>query len=406
MRILHVIPYMHARAGGPPVAVEKFVQESKGFGCISQIVTTPVFCDGDGSVLLERLNGIATTTCLVQRGPGLFLSQTAGRKIVERIRWADIVHVHTLWNPINTLVRRGCADNSRPYVLMPHGMLDPYSLNVKRWRKSTYLWAMERKNLAAAQRLIYTTPDEGELAARQISYLPKGVVVPLGGDAPGESVEDLARQFLNNFPVARGRRQVLFLGRLDFKKGLDRIFAILPSVLSVFPDLLLTVVGGGSPNFVKSLEKEAAAHGFKQNLLMTGMLSGPLKWGAYASAELFVLPSRQENFAITVAEAMQMGLPVIISDRVNIWPYVKEAGAGLVLHDSGIEASLGNSLLSLLQNPSMARQMGRRGREYARKSLTWTRATTCLLSCYEEVLTEWSRLCPAHWPLSGICDRG
>src|SRR5262249_40600601 len=156
------------------------------------------------------------------------------------------------------------------------------------------------------------------------------------------------------------------------------------SVLIAFPDVLLTIVGDGSPKFVRSLEKTVAARGFKQNLLMTGMLSGPLKWGAYASAELFVLPSRQENFAITVAEAMQMGLPVIISDRVNIWPHVKEAGAGFVLHDDGIEASLENSLLSLLQNPSMAREMGGRGREYARKNLTWTRATTCLVSCYKE----------------------
>jgi glycosyltransferase involved in cell wall biosynthesis len=406
LRILHVIPYMHARAGGPPVAVEKFVEESKGFGCISEIVTTSLFCDGDSSVLLEHLNRIATTTCLVQRGPGLFFSQTAGRKIVKKIRLADIVHVHTLWNPINTLVRRGCATNSRPYVLMPHGMLDPYSLNVKRWRKSTYLWAIERKNLAAAQRLIYTTAEEAELAARQIPYLPKGVVVPLGADAPAEKVENLAAQFFSNFPVARGRRQVLFLGRLDFKKGLDRIFAILPSVLNAFPDLLFTIVGGGSRSFVRSLEKKAAAYGFKQNVLMTGMLNGPLKWGAYASAELFVLPSRQENFAITVAEAMQIGLPVIISDRVNSWPYVKEAGAGLVLEDDGIEANLGNSLLSLLRNPFLAGQMGRRGREYARKSLTWTRATACLLSCYEEVLTEWSRICAGHEPLSGICDRG
>jgi glycosyltransferase involved in cell wall biosynthesis len=387
MRILHVIPYMHPRAGGPPVAVEKFIQESNSIGCVSEIVTTSLFCDGDVSALLERLNTFATTTCLPQRGFGLLLSKTAWQKIVERMQSADIVHVHTLWNPMNTLVRQACAAVSRPYVLMPHGMLDPYSLKVKRWRKSTYLWAAERKNLNAAQRLIYTTPDEAELAAHQLAYLPKSAVVPLGGDAPETGFEDLTAHFLNNFPIARGRRQVLFLGRLHFKKGLDRVFAILPSVLSAVPDLLFTIVGYGSPTFVRGLKKMVAARGFAQNVLITGMLSGPLKWGAYASAELFLLPSRQENFAITVAEAMQMGVPVIISDRVNTWRYVKETGAGLVLLDKELEAKLANSLIMLLQNPSVAKDMGKRGQEFARTNLTWARATASLLSCYEEVLT-------------------
>jgi glycosyltransferase involved in cell wall biosynthesis len=390
MRILHIIPYMHPRAGGPPVAVEKFIQESNSLGCVSEILTTSLFCDGDVSALLERLNAFARTTCLAHNGAELLFSQTARQKIIEKIHSADIVHVHTLWNPLNTLARRGCANNSRPYVLMPHGMLDPYSLKVKRWRKLTYFWVAERKNLRAAQRLIYTTPEEAEFATRQICHLPKSAVVPLGGDAPSAPLEDLAAQFLNKFPVARGRRQVLFLGRLDFKKGLDRVFTALPSVLAAFPDLLVTIVGEGSPTFVRRLTKLAAAAGFEQNVLMTGILNGPLKWGAYASAELFLLPSRQENFAITVAEAMQMGLPVIISDRVNTWRYVKEQRAGLVLLDHEIEAQLANSLIMLLQNPSLAKNMGKRGQEFARAHLTWTRAAACLLSCYKEALEDWS----------------
>jgi glycosyltransferase involved in cell wall biosynthesis len=372
--------------------VEKFIQESNRSGCASEIVTTSLFCDDDPSTLFKRLNDFATTTCLAQRSAGLLLSQTARQKIVERIQVADIVHVHTVWNPMNTLVRWGCAANSRPYVLMPHGMLDPYSLKVKRWRKSTYLWAAERKNLHNAQRLIYTTPEEAELAERQITCLPKRAVVPLGGDAPETGFDDLVAQFLNNFPIARDRRQVLFLGRLEFKKGLDRVFAVLPSVLSVFPDLLFTIVGGGSPTFVRKLEKMVAADNLEQNVLITGVLDGPLKWGAYASAELFLLPSRQENFAITVVEAMQMGIPVIISDRVNSWRYVQDSRAGLILLDKELEAQLGNSLIMLLQNPSMAEDMGKRGQAFARTNLTWARATACLLSCYEEVLTGWSEI--------------
>jgi len=265
-------------------------------------------------------------------------------------------------------------------------MLDPYSLAVRRWRKALYLWAIELRNLSSAQRLIYTTLEEARLATREPSSLPNAVVIPLGGDAPVIYSDNLMCGFLERFTKARGRRQLLFLGRLDFKKGLDRILAVLPEVVKTFPDVLLTVVGDGPSKFVFTLKETVSARNLKDNVLMTGRLDGALKWGAYASAELFLLPSRQENFAITVAEAMHMGIPVIISNKVNTWPYVKEAGAGLILDDDAIEAELEKGLLSLLRDSAAAQLMGKRGQEYARRNLTWARAATCLLKCYEEVL--------------------
>jgi glycosyltransferase involved in cell wall biosynthesis len=214
------------------------------------------------------------------------------------------------------------------------------------------------------------------------------VVIPLGGDAPVVYSDDLVSGFLERFPKARGRRQLLFLGRLDFKKGLDRILVVLPEVVKTFPDVLVTVVGDGPSKFVFMLNETISSRKLENNVLMTGRLDGALKWGAYASAELFLLPSRQENFAITVAEAMQMGIPVVISNKVNTWPYVEEAGAGLILDDDAIEDQLEKALLSLLSDGASVQLMSRRGQEYARKNLTWPRAATRLLKCYEEVLAD------------------
>ena len=94
--------------------------------------------------------------------------------------------------------------------------------------------------------------------------------------------------------------------------------------------VLLTIAGDGAADFEVQLKKTISGRWLQNHVMMTGRLDGDLKWGAYASAKLFLLPSRQENFAITVVEAMQMGLPVIVSEKVNTWPYVKEAGAGIV----------------------------------------------------------------------------
>jgi glycosyltransferase involved in cell wall biosynthesis len=270
---------------------------------------------------------------------------------------------------------------------MPHGMLDPYSLSVKRRRKAFYLWAFERTNISSAHRLIYTTAEEARLAETQLSSLPEGVVIPLGGDVAGGNADELKSQFLERFPKARNRRQLLFIGRLHFKKGLDRILLALPAVIKAIPDILLTVVGDGEPKYEAALKNAIRAYGLENNVMMTGRLEGAAKWGAYASAELFLLPSRQENFALTVAEAMQMGVPVIISNKVNTWPYVKDAAAGLIFDEAGIEADLGNGTISLLQDVERRRLMGEHGRAYASKHLTWAKAAVSMLNCYDQVLS-------------------
>jgi len=389
MRILHVTPYMHSSAGGPPVVVENFVREVKKLGHRSEIISTSRFCSGDRETLLKRLNKLAPA-CLVSPSKVLLgLLTPAWQALRDSIHGADLVHLHTLWNPINVAVRKECESCKRPYLLMPHGMLDPYSLSVKRWKKAVYLAAFERRNIQAAQRIIYTTDEEVRLAASGSWPLPKGVVIPLGGDAPAAKPDQLASRFFEKFPKARARRRLLFLGRLHFKKGLDRILSILPSVVRACPGVLLTIAGDGTPDFERALRSAVANLRMEDNVMMTGRLEGNAKWEAYAAAELFLLPSRQENFAITVAEAMHMGVPVIISDKVNTWPYVRDADAGVVLGEHEIEQSMQHNILSLLQQPTALRQMGQRGQDYARKNLTWAGAGAKLLSCYDEVVADW-----------------
>src|SRR5215813_4038795 len=147
---------MHARAGGPPVVVENFVREAVRLGHSAEIISTALFCFGDEEALLRRLNELAPTVFVGKSGWTVPVNWSTRRRLREAIHAADIVHLHTLWNPINLAVRQICRRLSRPYVLMPHGMLDPYSLGAKRWRKALYFAAIERKNILSAARMIYT----------------------------------------------------------------------------------------------------------------------------------------------------------------------------------------------------------------------------------------------------------
>jgi glycosyltransferase involved in cell wall biosynthesis len=101
-----------------------------------------------------------------------------------------------------------------------------------------------------------------------------------------------------------------------------------------------------------------------------------------------VLPSRQENFAIAVAEAMHMAVPVVITDKVDSWPLVEEAGAGIVLNDATVESALGPQLNVLFDAPGNGKSMGQRGRDFARKRLTWPRVAKDMAAMYRRVLSE------------------
>lgn len=385
--ILHVIPYMHASAGGPPVVVENFIAEAGRLGHRSEIVSTLAFCNGDEDSLRKRLGQLAPTTFLTGPETIPVIGRGGAARLDALVRRADIVHVHTLWSPLNASARLACRRHGRPYVLMPHGMLDPYSLSVKALRKAVYLRFFESRNLARARRVIYTTAEEQRLAALAGLPLPPAELVPLGARASCASADELRSRFLARFPQAEGRRRLLFLGRLHPKKGIDRILDALREVKQSVPDVFLVLAGDGDGHYVRQLRHRVSSLALDDHVLFAGHLDGELKWASFAAAELFLLPSHQENFAITVAEAMQMGVPVIITDKVNTWPYVQEAEAGLVLADGDVERLLPGAIAQLLTDDAARTRMAAQGSRYARQRLTWDASAQRLLACYERVLS-------------------
>lgn len=385
--ILHIIPYMHPSAGGPPVVVENFVRESNKLGHCSRIISTPSFCKGDENELLQRLETLAPTTFLSPFESLPLISRAGSAKIDAQVREADIVHVHTLWSPLNVSARYSCARFGRPYVLMPHGMLDPYSLSVKAFRKAAYLQFFEKHNIGCAARLIYTTPEEERLAKLAGLHMPAGEIVPLGANASSVAKDALQAQFVARFPQAAARRILLFLGRLHPKKGLDRVLGCIPLLKQTIPNLLLVIAGDGDDGYTRQLRQSVAELGLGGSVLLVGRLDGDLKWASFAAAEVFLLPSRQENFAITVAEAMQMGVPVIVTDKVNTWPYVKEAGAGIVLDEGRIDTVLPQALAEMLKDDKARARMGEQGVRYAREKLNWQESIRKLLGCYDQVIS-------------------
>lgn len=390
MNVLHITPYMHPSAGGPPVVVEQLCLGQARLGWGARCITTAQLCDDDGRELQRALRTHIDVTVLpVDRPRLLGSSSRAEAAIGAGVRDADIVHLHTLWHPLNGIARQAAKAHGKPYVLMPHGMLDPYSLGVRAFRKRAYLALVENHTLRHATRVLFTTELEETLTRRMLPWLGPATILPLGAQTPpAGTMIDALQQFLNAYPQTRGRRCLLFLARLHPKKGLERILDILPEVIRAVPGAMLVAAGAGEAEYVAKLKARTAELRLTDDVLFTGQVQGALKWGAFASAEAFLLPSHQENFAIAVAEAMHLSIPVIISDKVNIWPTIEAAKAGFVVPEAGMAAGLLAAMLDVLSRPEAARQMGRNGRAAAQAHFTWAAAARASIACYEAVLAE------------------
>ena len=390
MRVTHITPYMHPLAGGPPVVVETLAASGGAFGWQAKVITTSLLCEAGGASLATTLGRRINVKVLpVDRPKALGLASEAPGAIYDAVRDTDILHLHTLWHPLNTIARRACEHYGRKYVLSPHGMLDPYSLGIKAVRKKLYMKLREERNLRGASRLIFTTPLEEELARKSLPWLGLGEIIPLGADTPPpESQQDIAKIFTTQFPTAQSRRRLIFLGRLHPKKGLERVIEVLPAVVEAYPHVLLIIAGSGEPGYVRKLYEQIEKHRLSKHVLFAGMLQGELKWGALAASEMFLLPSHQENFAIAAAEAMHMGLPIILSDKVNIWPFVRDARAGIVLQDGTLPGSLASAILSLLADKDASLEMGLKGQLFARANFAWANTARLTFELYKKVLSE------------------
>ena len=221
-----------------------------------------------------------------------------------------------------------------PYCVFVHGMLDPYfTKSIKKYLKKLPFWFLvERQVIAMAVATIFTSKEEESLAAQSFPlYVTSSQVSVLGVRGNTEAPDSLCAEFLESYPILRNVRMALFLGRIDKKKGIDMLIDALSLLDKVPSDFVLAIAGPDNVGLKADLEKRIDSLGLSDRIFWLGMLNGNVKWGAYHAAEVFVLPSHQENFGIVVAESLSTGTPVLITDKVNIWREV--LGCGFVESD-------------------------------------------------------------------------
>lgn len=378
MKILHVISGIDPRGGGPAEALRGLASAQVAAGLAVRVLAT--FTEGQDLNLANRLRERGVGTRLV--GPcwrPLGWHRQLAPALAEEIGAADIVHIHALWEEVQHQAARTACRLGKLYLLRPCGMLDPWSLRQSRLRKALYLRWRLRPHLDQAAAIHYTSDGERDLAA-PLGLRAPAIVEPNGIDVAEYADLPPRGHLRTRLGIAADCQLLLFLGRLHPKKGFDLLF---PAFARLDPKTILVVVGPGDEGYLRHLHAEAARLSIAPRVRFVGMLRGADKLAAFVDADLFVLPSYQENFGIAVAEALAAGLPVVISDQVNIQADVKAAGAGGVVPTD--VAALAVELGRWLSDAELRRTAGAKARAFASERYDWNAIARRWADHYEQL---------------------
>lgn len=294
----------------------------------------------------------------------------------------DLAHIHALFSPVSSGAAAVARTRGLPYILRPLGTLDPADLAKKRRLKQLYTAALEGANLRGAAALHFTSQEEARVSKRfgsssQELILPLGVT-PLAGKSAGQSVRQ-------RYGIAAETPILLFMSRLDPKKGLDLLLPVLEELAQTLPFHFM--LSGGNPQdsgYVEGVRRRIEGSILGERTTITGFVTGNQKAEILAAADLFVLPSYYENFGIAVAEAMAAGKPVVISNRVHIWEDIQGSGSGWVTDCD--RNTLAQALKEALTQPQERRRRGEQGRQFSRENYSWDRIAQETVAAYRQLL--------------------
>jgi glycosyltransferase involved in cell wall biosynthesis len=383
MRILHVVPsyFPAVRYGGPIFAVHGLCQALAARGHAVEVFTTNV--DGPGTCAVPigipvTLDGVRIRYFHCPLLRRLYLAPALGRALEREIDTFDAVHLHSVFLWPTWAAACAARKAGAPYVLAPRGMLIK-DLIARRSRMAKSMWIrlVERSNVEHAAAIHLTSQLEAAELERFGWLLPRLAVIANGIDDPLPSAGEIASDVQ---AIAAEQPLVLFLGRLSWKKGLDRLLSAFARTRAS----KLAIVGPDDEGLAPQLARLADGLRIAGRVrILPRIVVGREKEHLFAAAQLFVLPSYSENFGNTVLEAMRRRVPVLVTPEVGAAAIVRESGGGVVI--AGDPEPLGAAICRLTSDPGLARSMGEAGQRHAITHYTWSSIAARMQDLYESV---------------------
>lgn len=390
MRILHVIPALGPRHGGPSAVVLEMTQALRAAGVECEIACTrynagntyesPWQGSEPGWVHTFDSNWLA----------GYAYSRDLSGWLEREVARFDVVHIHGVLRYTTFAAARYALDAGVPYVIRPAGALSDYGMSHKRLRKWLYLGSIERRALAGAA-AFHATCDAEANSRTMLALRKQCFVIPHGvHPRPALHLGSASRQ------------TILFLSRLDRKKGLELMLLALAEIAPRFPDLRCIIAGGGSRAYEARVRRITQRLGLSERVRFTGFVFADAKQALFDSSDIFVLPSEDENFGLAAAEAMASGMAVVLTRQVGIGESVTTAHAGLVIERD--RAALSTAMAALLDDAKLARRCGRNARRLTTEQFSWPVVTRKLIEMYQQVRARGRDLATAGGEISSVAQ--
>jgi glycosyltransferase involved in cell wall biosynthesis len=385
MRVLHVITGLWKDTGGPSEVIPAICTAMVDAGVDVTLAT--LAGDSAQSVDDAAARGVRVLKFSPTFRHTIWYSSELHRQMQRLASQHDVVHIHGIWQFPDWAAAAAARRVGMPYVITPHGSLQPARLKKSRLKKRMSAVLADRAMLNQASCLHATAPDEAE-AFRLYGYRGPIAMIP-NGITPAERIEpgraamhDAA--FRRDFPETQGRRLLLFLSRIEPIKGVTTLARAWAECARQFPDWHLVVVGPDERSHLKEVQSILRAGGVLDRTTITGPLYGDRKTAAYLASELFVLPTISENFGLVIGEALSHTLPVITTTGAP-WPGIAEHGCGWWIEPS--QRALVDTLresLPLTRAELAAR--GDRGAAWIARDFTWETESRLLVQTYEWLL--------------------
>jgi glycosyltransferase involved in cell wall biosynthesis len=387
MRVLHVIPAVGSLYGGLSKAVLELVEALGQLEIQVDLVTTNANSIEKLDVPLKRW--IQKEHYRIQYfpcwNPGDYkLSTSMSNWLFRHTCDYDIVNTHAIFSLATLPAYWMCQYGQVPYVIHPHGMLETWALSYKSWKKQPYYNLIEKPALQRASTIRVLASREAE----NIEHLHLNT--PLTLLPNGIWKEDFLRLsdpeiLYQAFPQIRGKTLILFMGRIDPKKGLDLLATAFSKIHHEFPNTHLVLAGPDNNGFLATAQNYFVEAGCLSAVTFTGMLTGAIKSAAFAAADIYVAPSYSEGFSMSVLEGMASGLPCVFTTGCNF----PEAAAAKVAHVVEIDAiAIANALTLCLNDPEPAKAMGDRARQFVFENYTWEKIAANLVKTYQTILDQ------------------
>lgn len=383
MRILHVIIGLDFADGGPPVVATRLAAAQAHLGHDVHMALYSCPADAQTNQQLKSLPHWEKVQVhpFPRAGKLERLRGTeAARGLAPLVAGADVVHLHNVWEVILLRAASAARAAGKPYLIIVNGMLDPWALAQKPWKKRLAL-AMGYRRMLDQCAMLHLLNSEEQRLIEPLGLKAPSMIIPNG--VMLEEIDPLPRPgtFRAAHPELGGRRFVLFLSRLHYKKGLDYLARAYALLAKKQPDVDLVVAGpdGGER---EGFERLIAAEGLSAKAHVIGPIYGKDKFAALVDCECFVLPSRQEGFSIAILEALAAGAPVVISEACH-FPEVASAGAGKVVPLD--EGAVAEAMDEVLRDPNR-RAMGQAGRALVEANYTWDRVAQRTILAYERAI--------------------